>query len=151
MNFETKNPHFEQTIRDSLKKQEFMKLMGLEITLIEPGKIEGWIAIEQKHLQHKGLVHGGVTATLADIVAGFAAVSLVEPDHLVVTAEIKVSYLNPGMGNKLHAIGYVLKPGKKLMFCEAEIWSVDDNNRILIAKATTTMAIIAPNDIPVKK
>lgn len=151
MNFETKNPDFEKTIRESLKKQEFMKLMGLQITRIEKGRIEGEIDIEEKHLQHKGLVHGGVTATLADIVAGFAAVSLVEPNHLVVTAEIKISYLNPGLGDKLYAIGYVLKPGRKLIFCEAEIWSENETARIMVAKATTTMAVIAPEDIPVKK
>jgi acyl-coenzyme A thioesterase PaaI-like protein len=41
----------------------------------------------------------------------------------------------------------VIKRGRKLNFCEAEIWAVDGSNRNLIAKATTTMAVITPQDI----
>jgi acyl-coenzyme A thioesterase PaaI-like protein len=51
------------------------------------------------------------------------------------------------MGEKLHAIGYVVKKGRKLNFCEAEIWAVSGDKRDLIAKATTTMAVITPQDI----
>ncbi|GAB3538925.1 PaaI family thioesterase [Pontibacter brevis] len=145
----TFNPDFEQDIREKLKRQEFMKLMGFQVTKIEAGRIEGELILEEKHRQHKGFAHGGLIASLADIVAGFAAVSLVPKDHNVVTAELKVSYFHPGVGEKLLAKGYVLKPGRKLNFCEAEIYVVKENNApLLIAKASTTMATITPGDIP---
>ncbi|MDX5423547.1 MAG: PaaI family thioesterase [Hymenobacteraceae bacterium] len=144
----TFNPDFEQDIREKLERQEFMKLMGFNVTKIEAGRIEGELALEQKHRQHKGFTHGGVIATLADIVAGFAAVSLVPKDHHVVTAEIKVSYFHPGIGDKLLARGYVIKQGRKLNFCEAEVYAVKGTEEpLLIAKATTSMATITPEDI----
>lgn len=144
----TLNPDFEQDIREKLERQEFMKLMGFEVTKIEVGRIEGELILTPQHLQHKGFAHGGLIATLADIVAGFAAVSLVPKDHHVVTAELKVSYFHPGVGEKLLAKGYVIKPGRKLNFCEAEVYVVKaDNTLLLIAKATTTMATITPADI----
>ncbi|WP_276495770.1 PaaI family thioesterase [Pontibacter litorisediminis] len=144
----TYNPDFEADIREKLERQEFMKLMGFTVTKIEEGRVEGELNLEQKHRQHKGFAHGGVIATLADIVAGFAAVSLVPKDHHVVTAEIKVSYFHPGLGDKLLAKGYVLKQGRKLNFCEAEVYTVKGAEPpLLIAKASTSMATITPEDV----
>ncbi|AKD05796.1 thioesterase [Pontibacter korlensis] len=135
-------------MREKLERQEFMKLMGFNVTKIEEGRVEGELTLEQKHRQHKGFAHGGVIATLADIVAGFAAVSLVPKNHHVVTAEIKVSYFHPGLGDKLIAKGYVVKQGRKLNFCEAEVYAVKGQEQpLLIAKASTTMATITPEDI----
>lgn len=144
----TYNPDFASDIRLKLERQEFMKLMGFEVTKIEAGRIEGELKLEQKHRQHKDFTHGGVIATLADIVAGFAAVSLVPKDHHVVTAEIKVSYFHPGIGDKLLAKGYVLKQGRKINFCEAEVYAVNGEEApLLIAKASASMATITPEDI----
>lgn len=142
---QTYNPDFEIDIRTKLERQEFMQLLGFKVTKIEAGSIEGELKLEQKHKQHKGFAHGGVIATLADIVAGFAAVSLVPKNHHVVTAELKVSYFRPGVGDKLIARGSVIKQGRKLNFCEAEVFVVNgDEAPLLIAKATTTMATLRP-------
>lgn len=139
----TFNPDFETDVREKLQRQEFMKLMGFEITKIAEGCVEGELVLEQKHRQHKGFTHGGVIATLADIVAGFAAVTLVAKEQHVVTAELKVSYFHPGVGDKLIAKGYVIKQGRMLNFCESEIYAVKGEEApLLIAKATTTMATI---------
>jgi len=140
------NPEFKSRIEKFLERQYFMKLVGFELNVIEPGRTEGWLDLTQDHQQQTGLVHGGVTATLADIVAGFAAVTVVAEDQHVVTGEIKISYFTPGRGQKLHAIGWVVKQGRKMSFCEAEVWSVDEGKRTLIAKATTSMVTIFPED-----
>ena len=125
-----------------------MQLLGFKVTAIEEGQIEGVLVQKDAHKQHKGFVHGGVVATVADIVAGFAAVSLVPKDHHVVTVELKVSYLNPGIGEKLFARGWVLKQGRKLNFCEAEVYAVSgEKEPVLIAKASATMATLTPEDI----
>jgi uncharacterized protein (TIGR00369 family) len=122
-----------------------MHYMGFEITNIAEGAITGQLILQPHHRQQKGFVHGGLTATIADIVAGFAAVSLVPPDHHVVTVELKVSYLNPGVGDKIVARGWVLKQGLKLNFCEAEVFCMKDTDEpVLIAKASATMATINP-------
>lgn len=146
MSVKTYNPNFRPRVEKFLERQFFMKHIGFDLNVIEEGHTEGWLKIDQIHHQQKGLVHGGVTATVADIVAGFAAYTLVPEDHHVVTAEIKVSYFKAGIGEKLYAIGRVIKPGKKLNFCEAEVYTETNGNRSLIAKATTTMATVFPED-----
>ncbi len=144
----TYNPDFKNTINEKLGHQFFMQLIGFKITDISEGKIEGELELKDIHKQHKGFVHGGVIATLADIVAGFAAVSLVPKDHHLVTVELKTSYLNPGLGEKLFARGWVLKQGRKLNFCEAEVYSISGTEEpVLIAKASATMATLTPEDV----
>ena len=130
----------ETRIRRKLTRQHFMHLLGADLTLITPGRVEAELLLAQVHQQQRGFVHGGVTATLADLVAGFAATTLVPDDHGVVTADLKISYLHPGIGQRLRAVGWVLKPGRRLHFCEAEVWCDD----LLIAKASATMAVVEP-------
>ncbi len=140
------NPEFKSRIEKFLERQHFMKLVGFDLNVIEEGRTEGWLDLREEHKQQVGLVHGGVTATLADIVAGFAAFTVVKEDQHVVTGEIKISYFTPGRGQKLHAKGWVVKQGKKMNFCEAEVWALDGEKKTLIAKATTTMVTIFPED-----
>lgn len=127
-------------IRRKLVRQHFMHLVGADLTVITPGRVEAELMMGQQHLQQRGFAHGGLTATMADLVAGFAAVTLVPDDHGVVTSDLKISYLHPGIGTKLKAIGWVLKAGRRLHFCEAEVWCDD----VLIAKASATMVVIEP-------
>lgn len=145
--YKIQNKNYKSRIEKYLLRQHFMNHVGFRLDVIEPGKTEGWLDVKQVHKQQKGLLHGGVVATLADIVAGFAAFTLVPATHHVVTGEMKISYLRPGISNRIHAKGWVLKPGKKIIFCEAEIWDGDHDSGKLIAKVTTTMIAIPPGEI----
>ena len=127
-------------IRRKLERQHFMHLIGANLTVITPGRVEAELALQQQHQQQRGFAHGGLVATLADLVAGFAGVTLLPDDVGLVTADLRVSYLHPGVGQRLRAIGWVLKAGRRLHFCEAEVWC-DDR---LIAKASATMAVVEP-------
>lgn len=146
LKFKSRNPEFKKLIEEKLKGQHFMRLMDFELSHILEGRIIGELNISQKHHQQNGFLHGGVISTMSDIVMGFAAFSLVEPNVHVVTADLRVSYLSPGIGEKAIAEGRVIKSGRKLNFCEAEIKVLKDGKSKLIAHATSTMASILPNE-----
>lgn len=134
---------FRSHIREKLKGQQFMKHIGFEITKIEEGLVEGEMSLETFTQQQMGFLHGGVTLTVSDIVMGFAAVSVTPLDKHVVTAELKCSFLNPGVGNRIRAVGKVLKRGNRMHFVEGEVFCYDElGKETLIAKSTTTMAVI---------
>ncbi len=130
----------EARIRRKLLRQNFMHLIGADLTRIAPGRVEAELNLGEQHLQQRGFAHGGLVATMADLVAGFAGVTLLPDNYGLVTADLKISYLNPGVGTKVKAIGWVLKAGRRLHFCEAEVWC----DEVLIAKATATMAVLEP-------
>jgi uncharacterized protein (TIGR00369 family) len=143
----TYNPAFRNTILEKLKSQTFLNYIGFTFTNIAEGNIEGELILEDYHKQPLGILHGGVTATLADTVAGYAAITLVPQEFNVVTAELKISYLNPGLGPIIRARGWVLKQGKNLNFCEAEVFSINAaGEQLLIAKASAIMATLHPAD-----
>src|ERR1017187_417616 len=112
--YQSKNPDFKALIADKITRQHFMKHIGFEITCIEAGYVEGSAPLVSFLRQQDGRVHGGVTATVADLVTGFAAFSLVSPDDRVVTSDLKVSYFSPGTGDMIFGRGWVIKPGKRL-------------------------------------
>lgn len=143
MRFTPAEADFEEMVKHKVQGNHFLHYLGFNITKIEAGLVEGELNLEKHHLQQMDFVHGGVTATIADIVAGFAAFTLVKHGQGVVTVELKVSYLNPGKGQVVKAKGVVLKAGQRLHFCESELWV----GEVLIAKATTTMAVVNPEDI----
>jgi len=128
-------------IRRKLERQHFMHLIGADLTVITSGCVEAELALQQQHQQQRGFAHGGLVATLADLVAGFSAVTLIPDNYGLVTADLRVSYLHPGVGQRLRAIGWVLKAGRRLHFCEAEVWC----DELLIAKASATMAVVEPS------
>jgi uncharacterized protein (TIGR00369 family) len=138
---------FEQMVKNKMEGNHFMHDIGFQIHTIESGLIEGDLELKPRHLQQMGFVHGGVTATIADIVAGFAAFTLVKHGQGVVTVDLRISYLNPGKSDKLFAKGYVIKAGQKLFFCESELWTMNNDAKILIAKSSATMAVVNTEDI----
>ena len=119
-----------------------MKLVGFEIDSIEPGKVEGRMKIDLKHKQQHGFLHGGVSATLLDIVMGFSAYSLVSDDQGVVTANLDVDFLHPGIGEEVIARGRVDKMGSKIAYCSADLCTVSDGEEVLVAKGKSLMAVI---------
>lgn len=120
--YQALDPNFKAKIEDKLTRQFFMKHMGMKLTKIEPGYVEGELEIEEKHLQQNYFLHGGVMATASDVVMGFAAYSLCPVELGVVTSDLHVSFLKPGIGSKMRAIGRVVKPGSSLYFCEADVY-----------------------------
>ncbi len=141
-NFIPGNPDYQNLIREKMKANHFMNFIGFKSSLVQPGLVGGNLDILKEHQQQSGFLHGGVTATLADLVGGFAAFTLVKPGQMVVTAEMKVAYLNPGIGQTAFAKGYVIKAGNKLMFTESEIFVMKNGIETLIAKGYATYAVI---------
>ena len=142
MEFKPKNINYKERVERHLAKQNFMHHIEFSLDKIEAGYTEGEMKMKPIHYQQDGFAHGGIIASIADIVAGFAAYTLVGADQHVVTGEIKISYFARGDGEILRARGKVIKPGKRVNFCEAEVFSVKGNTEKLIAKASTSMIII---------
>lgn len=146
MEIKSRNPNYKQYVIDKRSNNKFATHIGFNITKIEEGKIEAETTFENFMQQQDGFVHGGITSAFADMACGFASYSVVEPGQRVMTVEIKISYFNKGEGDKIIARGSVLKAGKRFHFCEAEIFSVYNDVYTLMAKASSTMAVIAIKD-----
>ncbi len=124
----------------------FMVDLGVEPVAVDDGKVTTELLLKAKHLQHTGVVHAGVLAALADHSMGAAAQTMTPDGHWILTAEFKTNLLRGARGIKLICEAWVLKPGRQLMFTEAEVYAVaDDGKRQLVVKASGTMAVTKAN------
>ncbi len=136
------NPQYRDYVELKVSRNRFMKELGFELTEIAEGQVKGTLIITEIHEQQNGFVHGGVISSLCDMACGFAAYSMVPNGVQVFTVELKVSYLRPGVGEKIIAKGWVLKPGKRFHFCESELYTINNGKETLIAKASSTMGVV---------
>jgi uncharacterized protein (TIGR00369 family) len=83
-----------------------------------------------------------VQATMADHTAGGAAATMIEPDHIVLTAEFKINLLRAAKGDRLTCRSQVLKPGSRLIVVESEVRCENEGTSILASKATASMAVV---------
>ncbi|MDE1949994.1 MAG: PaaI family thioesterase [Burkholderiales bacterium] len=132
-----------ETMRGFFALAPFMVDLGVEVTAVDEGRVSTQIALAERHLQHTGQAHAGVTATLADHSMGAAAQTLAADGFWVVTAELKTSLLRAAKGERLVCEAHVIKPGRQLSFTEAEVWAESEGRRVLVAKASATMALVA--------
>jgi uncharacterized protein (TIGR00369 family) len=70
--------------------------------------------------------------TLADTACGFAAFSLMPANAGVLTTEFKVNLLAPAAGERLVAVGRVVRPGRTLTVTQGEVHAESGRARKLV-------------------
>lgn len=120
-----------------LKKMPFWDFIGGEVISMEEGEVILGVRNQANIQQNLGYIHGGVLATLADTCAGLVALSVLPDVKAVVTSEFKIHYLRPATSEAVHAVGNVLKRGKRQTIVEIEL--KDPASDKLLAKFIGTM------------
>jgi uncharacterized protein (TIGR00369 family) len=124
-------------------RAEFVRSLGIELIAFGEGWCETRVALTPALLQQHGFAHAGVLMTLADHTCGGAAATMVPEGQDVITVENKVSFLRPASGAVLFCRGEVLRAGKRLIFTEGEVMIERDGERLIVAKASSTLAVIS--------
>lgn len=140
--FEPRNPDFRAFVEGYVAAQGYLKLIGVSPTRIDPGNVVFRIEYRPEVGQQDGVFHGGVIGSVAEAVMG-AAATLAPAGFNVVGAEYKVNLLSPADGIALLAYGHVVKPGRRLIVCRADISSLDAQGQsTLCAIAQGAMAVV---------
>lgn len=138
--YTVRNPDYVSVVRESFGRQGVMRLLGIELTSIEPGRIEAELPIRAELAQQAGFVHAGVTTTLVDTACGKAALTLMGPGSDVRSVNFNVSLLAPAQGEKLVARARVVRSGRTITFTEGDVFGVAaDGTETHVASMTATM------------
>lgn len=116
----------------------FIREVGYQLVDAGFGWVEARLTLEPRHLQQHGYVHAGVVTTMADHTAGGAASTVVQPGRSVLTSDLSIQLLRPGNGEQLRCRGEVIKPGRTLVFTQADVWADD----VHVARLHATMAVV---------
>jgi uncharacterized protein (TIGR00369 family) len=144
--FTTPNTDFAARVRDSFGRQPFMAQIGAALTLVEPGAVDITLPHRADLTQQHGFFHGGGIGAIADNAGAYAAFTLAVADQSILTVEYKVSFLSPGMGEKLVARGRVVKPGRTLVVSRSDVVAVSGAREKLVATALVTLMLLAGRD-----
>lgn len=112
--------------------------LGLSGEFVEPKTYRFRVPITPYMLNRGGFVHGGITATLADSTMGSLVNKSLPENRFAVTAEMKVHYLQPGIGETLISTARLLRLGQTLAVAECR---VENEKESLIALATATFSL----------
>ena len=126
-------------VAQSFESQEFMKTIGAELISVEQGKVIISLKLESGLMQQHGFGHAGVTFSIGDSAAGYAALTKMESHQEVLTSEMKIQLLSPAHGSMLRAIGSVIKAGRRLLVVKSDVYSVSDKKEKLVATMLGTM------------
>lgn len=140
--FVARDPDFERRVRDSFARQGFLGHCGATLDTVAPGRVDLSVGRAAELTQQHGFFHGGLIATLADTAGGYAALSLMRPEAGVLSVEFKVNFVAPARGERLVARGRVLRPGRTLTVCRADVLTLDGERTTEVATALLTMMCV---------
>ncbi|MES2978673.1 MAG: PaaI family thioesterase [Pseudomonadota bacterium] len=131
-------------IETSLLRQGMMQHLGTRLLRVEPGLCEVAMPYSDKVTQQQGGFHGGAMGALADIAAGYAGLTVVPEGQEITSVEYKINFLAAFQGGELRATGRVLKGGKRIIVCSAEVVHVAaDGKRTVCALMQQTLVPVA--------
>ena len=122
--------------RKVLAAQPFAVGMGIEISKFENGITEMTMPVQDAVTQQHGFVHGGAISALADNSIGFTAATALGN---IVSVEMKINFVRPGIGEMLIARGEVLHSGKRNVVAVSKIYAVKGGEEKLCAIAQGTV------------
>jgi len=143
------DPAFAARVRESFERQAFMATLGARLTTVEPGHVVIELPYRADLTQQHAFVHAGALAAVADSACGYAAFTLMEPGSAVLSVEFKVNLLKPAAGASFRAAARVVRAGRTLTVCTAEVTErAEDGKETVVAIMTGTMMTLKDRDGP---
>ncbi|XP_020842508.1 acyl-coenzyme A thioesterase 13 [Phascolarctos cinereus] len=96
-------------------------LEKVKILSTSPGKLVCEMKVEEEHINRAGTLHGGLTATLIDVISTVALMNT-ERGKPGVSVDINVTYMSPAkVGEEILIAAHILKQGKTLAFATVDV------------------------------
>jgi uncharacterized protein (TIGR00369 family) len=130
---------YERHVRDSFDRQGLMRHLGAELANLAPGVVEIRAPFRAELTQQHGYFHGGVSGAIADTACGYAAYTLMPGDSTVLTVEYKMNLLAPAAGELLIARARVVRSGRTLKICSADVYARKNDAEIHCATLLATI------------
>jgi 1,4-dihydroxy-2-naphthoyl-CoA hydrolase len=118
------------------------KELGVEVMLATPEKVVLQVEVGPKVHQPFGILHGGVSALMAEGAASLGGAVSVGPGEMVVGTELNCSHLRPMSSGTLTATATPVRKGRNV-----HVWAIDltdENGRMICVARCTLQVLKAP-------
>lgn len=133
-------PNGRDVIAQFLPQSPFVAKLGIVADRLEEDEVRLRLPWDPSNVTIGDMVHGGAIATLADLTVMAAAWcgAQAPPELRGVTVSMALDFMAPARATDVVGIGRVLRRGRSLVNCEAEIV---DPHGTLVAKALATYKV----------
>lgn len=119
----------------------FFCLMGIEVETIGKGDAGIRMPVRADMMNGEGWLQGGIFTALADEAMVLAIYTLLDPDEAIATITETTTFMSGAQkGATLHAIGRVVKKGKRVVFAEGEVY-LDSPSGTLLSRTSAVFAV----------
>ncbi|KAI1710015.1 thioesterase superfamily domain-containing protein [Ditylenchus destructor] len=125
--------------------KNFQKTAGMcRVVSVDKGRVQVEFDVSEEHTNPLGTLHGGMTASLVDIVTS-TAVRATGRENVGVTVDLTVSYLAPArIGDTVIVDGSVTKMGRSMAYTRADLRLKSDDSIIATALHTKAFPLMRP-------
>lgn len=134
-----------QRIESSFLRQGMMQHLGARLLRVAPGECDIALAYSDKVTQQQGGFHGGAMAALADIVGGYAGLTVAPEGMEVTTVEFKINFLAAFQSGEIVGRGRVVRGGKRIIVTSANVVHIASDGK------ETVCAVMQQTLMPVPK
>ncbi|XP_066530125.1 acyl-coenzyme A thioesterase 13 [Hoplias malabaricus] len=126
-----------QILRVMVDSPGFDRVLNkVELVSASPGKVVCEMKVEEEHTNRGGTLHGGLTATLVDVIST-TAIMYSERGAPGVSVDMNITYMNAAkIGEDILITAQVLKQGRTLAFATVDL--TNKANGKLIAQGRHT-------------
>jgi 1,4-dihydroxy-2-naphthoyl-CoA hydrolase len=113
--------------------------LGIRVARYDPDAFQVAVDIDERHHQPLGLLHGGISALLAESAASFAAAMSIDVTrHAVVGVDLNATHLKPKRSGTITATARPLFRGRS-----THVYRVDVTDEVgdLVCAARCTLAV----------
>lgn len=100
----------------------FVQQLGIEVVKVHVDGVTVECAITNELLNSHGVLHGGVTASVADTAMGVAVSRRYNKNRSVTTVELKINYLRPALEGKLWTRSRIIRAGHRICVGQVDIF-----------------------------
>jgi uncharacterized protein (TIGR00369 family) len=121
--------------REFVAKIPFNNLLGIKVSREHKDGVTLQCRVKKELLNSKGVLHGGVAASIADVSVGVAIQFHLKRERPISTVEMKINYFRPVAEGTLYARARLLRVGSTLCIGQVDL---TDNKKNLVGIATVT-------------
>jgi len=118
--------------------------LGIEVTKIDDGLVEGFFILSKKNSRPDGMLHGGANLAMAETLAGLGSMLLIDLNEFdALGSQVSGNHTGTLKKGKALAAAKIIHRGNK-----THLWNVDVKNEEgrLISTVRVTNMIVKKND-----
>jgi acyl-CoA thioesterase len=122
-----------------IPRMPFNQHLGIRVTRVHRDGITIECPLRPELMNGAGVLHGGVTATLADVAVGLAIQRHFGRLTPITTVEMKVNFFRPVASGKIVARSHLLRVGSRVMVGRVDLF---DGHRRLAGAGLVTYILV---------